>query len=283
MIASLPPLQLPPLRPRVIPVLLLNKDGLLYKPRAFKNPVYVGDPRVAVKIFNDKGADEIVLMDMTATAEGREPDYQLIEEIASESFMPMAYGGGVRTVEQARRIASLGVEKIVLNTIASERPDVVASISALVGASSTVVCIDYRKHFLSGNKVYAESGKRKTEFDPVSFAKTMAAAGAGEIILQDMDRESSMAGYNISMIRAVSEAVAVPVVALGGAGNLSHLREATDAGAAAAAAGSMFVFQGPHRAILITYPSDAKLDTTFFGEAAANAKEARRPKSAGSS
>ncbi|MGN6516970.1 MAG: AglZ/HisF2 family acetamidino modification protein [Rhizomicrobium sp.] len=265
MSTPLPPLQLPPLRPRVIPVLLL-KDGLLYKPRAFKNPVYVGDPRVAVKIFNDKGADEIALLDMTATAEAREPDYQLIEEIASESFMPLAYGGGVRTVEQARRISNLGVEKIILNTVALEKPDVVSAVSALVGASSTVVCIDYRKQFLSSNRVYAESGKRKTEHEPVGFARAMAAAGAGEIILQDVDREGSMGGYNTAMIKAVAEAIDVPVVALGGAGNVAHFREATDAGAAAAAAGSMFVFQGPHRAVLITYPTEQKLDATFFGD-----------------
>jgi len=259
---ALPPLQLPPMRPRVIPVLLI-KDGLLYKPQGFRAPRYVGDPRVAVKIFNDKGADELVLLDMSATQQRREPDYALIEEIVSESFMPIGYGGGIRSVDHAARLASLGVEKAIVNTAAVENPALIEEISGLLGASSTVVCIDTKRNLLGSYKAFTQNGTRATGMDPLAIARECVRRGAGEIIIQDMKREGSLAGYNIPLIKAVADAVDVPVVALGGAGKPEDFRAAVEAGAAAAAAGSMFVFQGPHRAVLITYPAQDVLDGVF--------------------
>lgn len=259
---ALQPLRLPPLRPRVIPVLLI-KEGLLYKPQGFRNPRYVGDPRVAVKIFNDKGADELILLDISATPARREPDYALIEEIATESFMPLGYGGGIRSVQHAGRIASCGVEKVVLNSAAVELPDLLGEISSLLGASSTVVCIDAKKGLLGGYKAHINGGTRSADTDPVSLARTCAERGAGEIIIQDMSREGSLKGYNLQLVSAVAQAVDVPVVALGGAGSTEDFKSAVEAGAAAAAAGSMFVFQGPHRAVLITYPPPERLERVF--------------------
>ncbi|MFO1149352.1 MAG: AglZ/HisF2 family acetamidino modification protein [Alsobacter sp.] len=258
----LPPLQLPPLRPRVIPVLLI-KDGLLYKPLAFRNARYVGDPRVAVKIFNDKGADELLILDISATPARREPDYGLIEEIASESFMPLGYGGGIRSVDQAARLAASGVEKVVLNTAAVETPALIEEVSDLLGASSTVVCIDAKAGLFGGPKVYVHGGTRSAGVDPVTLAQQCVRRGAGEIVIQDIAREGAMKGYNLQLIRSVSSAVDVPIVALGGAGSPDDFRPAIEAGAAAVGAGSMFVFQGTHRAVLITYPPQDRLDQIF--------------------
>jgi cyclase len=249
----------------VIPVLLV-KDGLLYKPQGFRNPKYVGDPRIAVKIFNDKGADELLLIDIGATLAKREPDYELIEEIASESFMPLGYGGGITSSKQAARLASAGVEKVVLNTAAVESPELINEISAQLGASSTVVCIDAKSGLMGGYKAYIRAGSKAAHTDPITLAQECVRRGAGEIVIQDIAREGTMKGYNLAIVSAVSRAVDVPVVALGGAGQLSHLRAAVDAGAAAAAAGSMFVFQGTHRAVLITYPAQEMLDSIFAAQ-----------------
>ena len=250
------------MRPRVIPALLL-RDGQLYKTVRFRNPKYVGDPRVAVKIFNDKGCDELILLDISATPAHREPDYALIEEIVSESFMPVAYGGGVSSAAQARRIFSLGVEKVVLNSNAVENPGLVSEISSLAGASSTVVSVDVGRDWLRRNRVMTQCGQRKTNLEPVEWARRAVAHGAGEIVINSIDRDGTMEGYDLALINEISRAVDVPVVALGGAGQESHLRQVVDAGAAAAAAGSLFVFQGPHRAVLITYPNEDKLSTLF--------------------
>ncbi|MGE5477361.1 MAG: AglZ/HisF2 family acetamidino modification protein [Bacteroidales bacterium] len=257
-------MSLPPVfRPRVIPVLLLNRGGL-YKTTCFGKPKYVGDPRNAVRIFNEKGADELVLLDIAATREGREPDYDVLAEIASEAFMPIAYGGGVHSVEQAARILSIGFEKIVLGTKAAENPDFVASVSAYCGAQSVVVCIDVKQDLLKRYRVVTESGRGKTKWNPVDLARRIADAGVGEIIVQSVDRDGRMCGYDLGLIRKIAEAVPVPVVALGGGATEDDLVSAvTQGAAAAAAAGSMFVFQGPHRAVLITYPNEARLDSLF--------------------
>lgn len=248
-------------RARVIPVLLL-RDGLLYKPLKFGRATYVGDPRVAVKILNDKGADELVLLDMSAAArEG--PDFTLIEEIASECFMPMAYGGGIRTEDQAARLMNLGLEKVVLGTAAVEDPDLLTRIAHGFGSQAVAACIDVRKPRFGGHRVYTRSGSRKTTLEPAAFARSLQAAGAGEILLQSIDREGSRNGYDLDLIRQVSAAVDVPVVALGGAGTVDHLREAVEAGASAAAAGTLFVLSGPHRAVLVTYPMADQLEALF--------------------
>lgn len=253
-----------PVRPRVIPVLLL-KDGQLYKSVRFKTPKYVGDPRVAVKIFNDKGCDELILLDITAGTAGRAPDFDLIQEIASESFMPVAYGGGVTSVEHARRAFAAGVEKVVLNARAIAEPSLVTAVADLAGSSSTVVCIDVRRDWLGRQKVVTDAGRNGTRLDPVEWARHVTSLGAGEIVVQSVDRDGTLEGYDLKLVAAVSGAVDVPVVALGGASGVASLRAAIDAGAAAAAAGSMFVFQGPHKAVLITYPDERELAQALLG------------------
>lgn len=260
--AALPPLSLPPVRPRVIPVLLLHK-GQLYKPTRFKAPRYVGDPRNAVKIFNDKGADELVLLDMDASAEGRSPNYKLVEEIVTESFMPVAYGGGVRTMEHARQVLGSGAEKVVLNTALLVNPGLTEEIASVFGAQSVVACADCRKQLFGGYKVVVTNGRYKLRGELDSLVNVWQARGVGEIIVQSVDREGLQQGYDLDLIRQVSQVAKVPVIALGGAGAASHFRQAIEAGASAVAAGTMFVFNGPHRAVLITYPNERSLSEAF--------------------
>jgi cyclase len=248
-------------RPRVIPVLLL-RDGLLSKPLRFGKATYVGDPQVAVKILSERGADEIVVLDMSATARGG-PDFALAEDIAREAFMPMAYGGGIRDENQASRLLSLGIEKVVVGTAAVEDPALVTRMATAFGSQAVAVCLDVKKHLLTGYRVHTRNGTENTRRAPVELARDLQTAGAGEILLQSIDRESTRLGYDLELIRSVSQAVDLPVVALGGAGTLAHLREAVDVGASAAAAGTMFVLTGPHRAVLVTYPSHEQLDDLF--------------------
>lgn len=251
------------LKKRVIPCLLLHGAGLVKTVR-FKEPKYVGDPINAIRIFNDKEVDELVLLDITASKEGRGPSFSVIEEVASECFMPLAYGGGVRTVEEVRRILKLGVEKVVFNTTAWRNPDVLTAASAEFGAQAIVASIDVRRGLLGRYEVVVECGAKKTGVEPVSYARRLEAAGAGEILLTSVDRDGTMQGYDVDLIARVSAAVQVPVIASGGAGSLADFRIATrDGGAAAVAAGAMFVFHGPHRAVLITYPSQSELETVL--------------------
>lgn len=248
------------LRPRVIPTLLLNGRGL-YKTKAFKNPIYVGDPINTVRIFNEKEVDEIVVLDINATVENREPPFEMIQEIASECFMPVAYGGGVRNLDQVRTIFKSGVEKIVLNTIAVEDISVVSEISRYTGTSSVVVAIDVKKKLFGGHEVAIRRGAKGTGLNPVEHARNVERAGAGEIFLNSVDRDGAMQGYDITLIREVSASVNIPVIASGGAGTLDHFHAALETGAAAVAAGSMFVFQGRHRAVLINYPTPAEIES----------------------
>lgn len=243
-------------RNRVIPVLLL-RNRVLHKTRKFKDAKYVGDPRNAVKIFNDKGADEIVILDIDATLKGREPDYSLIEEIAAEAFMPLAYGGGITQVDQARRLLDIGVEKIIIGAKAVTDPEFVTSVASLCGSQSTIVCIDVKRTLFRHRCVVSHSARRKINSSPVALAQKLAGAGAGEIIIQSVDLDGEMTGYDLDLVHEVSNAVDLPVIALGGGGCLEDMVQVIKAGnASAAAAGSMFVFHGPHRAILITYPED---------------------------
>lgn len=247
------------LRTRVIPCLLLRGNGLV-KTVQFKNPRYVGDPINAIKIFNDKEVDELVLLDISASREGREPPFSVIEEVASECFMPLAYGGGIRTVEQARKILKLGVEKVIFNTTAWKDPSVLRDASNEFGAQAVVVSIDVRRKIFGRYEVVTSAGSESTGTDPVAYAKRMEEAGAGEILLTSIDRDGTMKGYDNDLLSKVSAAVGVPVVACGGAGTIDHFAEAVKVGGASAvAAGSMFVFHGPHRAVLITYPSQQQL------------------------
>lgn len=248
------------LRPRVIPVLLLKGRGL-YKTVQFKNPKYVGDPINTVKIFNEKEVDEICILDISATHEGRTPNLELIKEIASETFMPMSYGGGIRTLEQARAIFNCGVEKIVLNSLVFESPGVVSDIVKYAGSSSVVASIDVGKRFMRGQQAFVRSGSVATNKCPLEFAREMELLGVGEILLYSIERDGMIQGYDNALIKEVSSAVSVPVVACGGAGSLEHFAQALSAGASAVAAGSFFVFQGKHRAVLISYPTPREIDS----------------------
>jgi imidazole glycerol-phosphate synthase subunit HisF len=250
------------LRTRVIPSLLLRNGGLVKTVR-FKDPKYVGDPINAVRIFNDKEVDELVFLDISATPANAGPNFELLGRIASEAFMPFGYGGGISSVDQIRTLFALGVEKVILNTTAVTKPGLLQDAASLAGSSSVVASIDVRKGLTGRYGVYIGCGQINARRDPVEHAVDMERQGAGEIILNAIERDGTMAGFDLELIRRVSAAVSVPVVAVGGAGNLTHLREAADAGASAVSAGSLFVFQGKHRAVLITYPEYGELEQLF--------------------
>ena len=250
------------LKTRVIPSLLL-RDGGLVKTVRFKDARYVGDPINAVRIFNEKEVDELVFLDIGATAGRRGPNFELLEDIASEAFMPFGYGGGITRVDEIRRLFGLGVEKVVLNSAAVANPELVSEAAALAGSSSIVVSIDARRSWLGKHGVYARAGTHDAKRSPVEYAREMEQRGAGEILLNSIDRDGTMSGYDLDLIQAVAQAVTVPVVAVGGAGTLQHFREAVDKGASAVSAGSMFVFHGRHRAVLITYPDYSDLERLF--------------------
>jgi len=247
------------LLPRVIPCLLLQ-DGGLVKTVQFKAPKYVGDPINAIRIFNDKRVDELIVLDITASRERREPSYALIEEIASECFMPLCYGGAVRSAAQAKKIVNLGVEKIAVNHAAIARPELVREIAAELGSQSVVACIDVKKTWLGQYRVYDSGTGKLTDKDPFEHADALVRMGAGELMVNSVDRDGTQHGYDQDLVRRFTARLSVPVIACGGAKTTAHLREVVkEAGASAAAAGSMFVFQGPHRAVLISYPPYAEL------------------------
>jgi len=250
-------------RVRVIPVLLIYKNGLT-KTIKFKQHKYVGDPINAVKIFNEKEVDEIVVLDISATNENRGPDIKLISDIASEAFMPLAYGGGIRTLEEIKALINCGVEKIVLNTSAVVNPVLLKDASEWIGSQSLVVSIDVKKNIFGKYKVYSHNGRRNTGIDPVVFAIKMAKSGVGEIYLNSIDLDGTFGGYDLELIKAVSSAVSIPVVALGGARGIDDFSNAIQSGASAVAAGSLFIFQMPHRAVLISYPSEDELKQKLF-------------------
>jgi glycosyl amidation-associated protein WbuZ len=245
-------------RTRIIPLLLLKNQGLV-KTVKFKNPTYIGDPINAVRIFNDKEVDELVFLDITATVEQRPPPFDLIAKIASECFMPFCYGGGICAVDHVTQLFSLGVEKVALNTVAARNAKFVREIAAIAGSQSVVVSIDVKRNWFGQYRVIIESGTRSTGRDPVEFAKEIEQAGAGEILLNSINRDGTMTGYDVELIRRVSGAVTIPIVAAGGARGVPDFAEAIQAGASAVAAGSMFVFTGKHRAVLISYPSIEEL------------------------
>jgi cyclase len=237
--------------PRVIPVLLVS-DGYLVKPVRFQGDKYIGDPINAVRIFNEKQVDELVICDIDASVKGSGVNYTLIEEIASEAFMPVGYGGGVSSAEEAKRIVGIGIEKVILNTGAVEHPETVTEISEALGASSTVVSVDAKKKLTGGWDTFVRRGKKKTGMSPVEAAQRAQQLGAGEVLVSSIDRESTFTGYDLKLIESVADAVNVPVIALGGASGYADFAPALAAGASAVAAGSMFVLNGKHRAVLIS-------------------------------
>lgn len=240
---------------RVIPCLLLSqRRGGLVKTMKFDKPRYVGDPINALKIFNEKEVDELMIVDIDATREGRGPDFALIEELAGECFMPLCYGGGIRDANDARTLFKLGVEKVALQSAALRNPAVLRQIADTAGEQAVVVSLDVKRNWLGRPTLYSASGTPTRSGDWREVLRTMIAAGAGEVLLNAVDRDGMMRGVDIELIREASTIADVPLIAIGGVGSLKDIRAATDAGASAVAAGSYFVFQGPHRAVLITYP-----------------------------
>jgi imidazole glycerol-phosphate synthase subunit HisF len=246
-------------RARVIPCLLLRGAGLV-KTIGFRDPTYVGDPVNAIKIFNDKEVDELVLLDIDASREQRGPRYDVIRDIASECFMPLGYGGGIRTVDEIRRVLATGVEKVIVNSAAAADPALVEAAAREFGSQSVVVSLDVRKKLIGGYEVRTLGGTRGTGAHPVDAARRMEASGAGEILLTSIDRDGTQRGYDLELTRMVADAVSVPVIACGGAGSVADLAAGVREGhASAVAAGSLFVFHGRHRAVLISYLSAAEL------------------------
>jgi cyclase len=250
------------LRTRVIPCLLLRNDGLV-KSVKFKNYKYVGDPINAIKIFNEKEVDELIFLDITATSENRKPPKKVIEEIASECFMPLCYGGGINDLDDIKDIFNLGVEKVAINTFAIENPTFVKQASMIFGSQSIVVSIDVKKNFFGKYEVITHGGKENTKLSPINVAIQMEQSGAGELMVTSIDRDGTMEGYDINLIKEVTNAVNIPVIACGGAGKIEHFAEAVKVGAAAVAAGSLFVFHGKHRAVLISYPLTKDLEAIY--------------------
>ena len=248
---------------RIIPVLLLKKSGLVKTVR-FKEPKYVGDPINAVRIFNDKEVDELVFLDITATPEDRPPAFDHIRDIASECFMPMCYGGGVRTQEDAQRLFALGVEKVALNSAAARNPALVTELAATYGSQSIVVSVDVRRDWLGRQRVFTCCGRSNIGRAPLDYVREMEQRGAGEILLNSIDRDGTMQGFDLLLVREVTQAVSIPVIACGGAGRVRHLAEVVVCGgASAAAAGSLFVFQGPERGVLLSYPTKRELEENW--------------------
>lgn len=247
------------LKHRVIPCLLLRNGGLV-KTRKFANPKYVGDPINAIRIFNDKEADELMVLDITASHDGREPDYGLIEQFAGECFMPLCYGGGISSVDQARRLFALGVEKVCLQTAALRDPSIVSRIADVGGSQAVVVSIDVKKNWLGERHLYAAATRQVLGRRWMDQMHELVAAGAGEVLLNAVDRDGTMDGMDLEMIREASRAIQVPLIAVGGAGSMMDIKSAVMAGASAVAAGAFFVFHGPHRAVLITYPRYQELE-----------------------
>lgn len=252
------------LRPRITPCLLVHQGGLV-KTVEFKNPKYVGDPINAVKIFNEKEADELIVLDIDATVNGVEPDYRMIANLAAESRMPLCYGGGVHTPEQAKKIIGLGVEKVAISAAAVENPALVTLFAEAVGRQSVVVVLDIRKKtglFSKGYELYTHNGKKAYKVDPIEFAKRMEEAGAGEIVINSIDRDGQMKGYDFQLASLARKELRIPLTFLGGAGS-HHDLEALfhECGVVGAAAGSLFVFKGPYRAVLINYPNPDQKDS----------------------
>ncbi len=244
-----------PLQPRIIPVLLLHKGGL-YKTKQFKKPSYVGDPINAVRIFNEKQVDELMILDIDSSVNNSAPNYELIEEIASEAFMPVAYGGGVSSLEIAKKLFQLGIEKVVLNTVLQHNTQIIKEIGEIYGAQAVLACIDFKKNLFGKTNAYFKSGSIKADQSIPQLAKLYEAAGAGELLLNDIDREGTYSGYNQLLLKEIVNTVQIPVVISGGASQVSDFAAAAQNGASGMAAGSMFIYQRPHNAVLISYPSN---------------------------
>lgn len=245
------------IQPRVIPTLLIQ-NGDLVKTKRFSNPRYLGDPINAIRIFNEKYADELCVLDITASKEKKEPDFDLLEKIASEAFMPLSYGGGICNIDQIKRLFRIGYEKVVLNSEAMQNSGLIEEASEYFGMQSIVGAIDYKKT-LTGYSCYICGGSKKVKDTPWDVACRYVGAGAGELLLYSINNDGMRSGYDVKLIEKISSMVNVPVIACGGANTLADMRQALDAGAGAVAAGSMFVFWGERQAVLINYPKEEEM------------------------
>ncbi len=250
-------------RPRVIPILLLKGQGLV-KSMKFKDYRYIGDPINAVKIFNDLKTDELVFLDILASKGNRTISLDFVRNVGDEANMPFAVGGGIRTIKDIKEIINAGAEKVIINSYAAENPDFIKQASDIFGSSTIVVSMDVKKKLFGKKQVYTFGGSKSTGLDPVSFAKLMETKGAGEIIINSVEKDGLMTGYDLDLIKDISKSVTIPVVAAGGAGNFADFKNAVDESyASAVAAGSMFVYHGPRKAVLVNYPNSEQLNKIF--------------------
>jgi len=240
------------------------RDRGLVKTIKFKDPTYVGDFINAIKIFNEKEVDELLFLDISATVDNISPNLNMIEKMATECYMPVCYGGGIKTLDILNNILRIGIEKVSISSYALENPDFVKEAVETFGSQSIVVCIDVKKNLFEIYEVVTHNAKKKTGLDPLTHAINMEELGVGELLINSVDRDGTMLGYDNELIKKITKNVSIPVVACGGAGRLSDIREVIKmAGASAGAAGSLFVFQGKHRAVLISYPESQELEILF--------------------
>lgn len=252
------------LRPRIIPCLLVRNKGLVKTVR-FGDGKYVGDPINAVRIFNEKKVDELIVLDIDATHHDKEPDYEMIEKLAAECRMPFCYGGGINKAEQAKKIIGLGVEKVALSAAIVNEPQIVADIAMELGSQSVVVVLDIRKKRLGRSyEVWTHNGKKNSGKCPIAFSKTLEGLGVGEIVVNSITNDGVMKGYDLAILKQIRDSVSVPLTALGGAGTIAHIRELLqELGVMGAAAGSLFVFKGVYKAVLINYPTEAERESIY--------------------
>jgi len=256
--------------PRIIPVLLLKGKGLV-KTVKFKDPKYIGDPINAVKIFNDLKADELIFLDITASKERRTISADLVKDIGDEAFMPFGVGGGICSIEQIEKLLKAGAEKVIINTNAVLRPELIEEAAKVFGSQSIVVALDVKKTLFGKYECWIKDGSENIKIHPVEMAKRIESSGAGELFINSIDNDGLMTGYDIALIKCIAEIVSIPVVACGGAGNLEHLRDGYFKGSAhALAAGSLFVYHGPRRAVLINYPYKSEIKLLFDKEVLVN-------------
>lgn len=240
--------------PRIIPCLLLSGAGLV-KTVKFKNEKYVGDPINAIKIFNEKGADELIFLDICASSQNRKPDFDTIAKVAAECFMPVCYGGGIKEIADAKRIFNSGMEKISLGSGAIENPGLIKELVRIFGSQSIVACLDVKRNLFGNYEVVIRRAQKKTGLDPLVAAQKMEKLGAGELLINTVDRDGTMSGYDIGLIQKITKNISIPVIACGGAASLQDIAEVVNqAGASSGAAGSLFVFHGKRRGVLINYP-----------------------------
>lgn len=249
------------LRSRIIPCLLVKNKGLV-KTLKFSTPKYVGDPINAVKIFNEKEVDELIVLDIDASVNNNEPDYVMIKNLAAECRMPLCYGGGVKTVEQVEKIISLGVEKVAISSAVIGDPELVAKAADVVGGQSVVVVMDVKKNVSNGKyQIWTHNGSKPTGKSPTELARKIESLGAGEVVINSIDNDGVMKGYDFALVSTIRESITLPLTVLGGAGSLKDIKELIDTfGIIGAAAGSLFVFKGIYRAVLINYPSRSEKD-----------------------